>query len=501
MGKIQDQAIKGTIFTYIGVGIGFITTALIFPHILSKEEIGLLGLLVSYSAIFAQFASLGTGRVVIIAFPYFQSKEHKHHGLLFIMLVVTGIGFVLSLVAFYFLREYLIANSHESSELVIKYFHYLLPLILFTLIFMVLDSYYKVLQKAVIGIALKELVQRLLFLIFIILYYYGYLNFGQYVLFYVAAICLPAIILIVSLIKDREFFLKPDLKFVDKDLRKLMIQVGFYGILIGFSGIVITNFDRIIVERFLDVGATGIYTTTAFFATLVVMPSRALLKISDPFISHSWKDNDLENLLHLYKKTSMSQLVIGALLFIGIWANQDNIFRILPPAYEPGRYVIFFIGLAYMFDMISGAAGLILANSKYFKYMAYFMIALIVLVVVTNIIFIPIFGLAGAAFATCLSKFIVNLGMFLFLKIKYKLQPYSLKYLWVILIAVIAFLAGYFVPASNNLYFDIFYRSALITIIYLLLLLWFRLYPEFNARYSWLAGKIKEFSKKGRKGD
>jgi O-antigen/teichoic acid export membrane protein len=307
--------------------------------------------------------------------------------------------------------------------------------------------------------------------------------------------------LIIALIKDREFFLKPDLKFVDKDLRKLMVQVGFYGILIGFSGIVITNFDRIIVERFLDIGATGIYTTTAFFATLVVMPSRALLKISDPFISHSWKDNDLEQLLFLYKKTSMSQLVIGALLFIGIWANQDNIFRILPPVYEPGRYVIFFIGLAYLFDMISGAASLILANSKYFKYMAYFMILLIVLVVVTNIIFIPIFGLAGAAFATCLSKFIVNLGMFLFLRIKYKLQPYSFKYLWVILIAVIAYLAGYFVPASHNLYFDIFYRSALITVIYVALLLWFKLYPELNERYTWLIGKVHSYGKKVDRGD
>jgi O-antigen/teichoic acid export membrane protein len=496
LGKIKDQAIKGTIFTYVGVIIGFITTALIFPKVLTKEQIGLLGLLVSYSAIFAQFASLGTGRVVIIAFPYFQSKEHKHHGLLFIILAVTGIGFVISVVAFYFLREYLISSSHESSELVIKYFHYLLPLILFTLVFMVLDSYYKVLQNAVKGIVLKEFVQRILFLAFIIFYYYGYLNFSQYVIFYVAAICLPAIVLIIALIKDRQFFLKPDLKFVDKDLRKLMVQVGFYGILIGFSGIVITNFDRIIVERFLDVGATGIYTTTAFFATLVIMPSRALLKISDPFISQSWKNGDLEHLLFLYKKTSMSQLVIGALLFIGIWANQNNVFRILPAVYEPGRYVIFFIGLAYMFDMVSGAAGLILANSKHFKYMAYFMILLIVLVVVTNIIFIPIFGLAGAAFATCLSKFLTNLVMFLFLKIKYRLQPYSLHYLWVVLIAVIAYVAGYFVPASDNLYFDIFYRSAIISVVYLVLLLWFRLYPELNERYTWLISILRSFGKK-----
>jgi len=490
LGIIQRQAIKGTIYTYMGVALGFITTALIFPKILTTEEIGLLSLLISYSVIFAQFASLGTGRVVIIAFPYFKSKEHKHHGLLFILLLVTGIGFVISAVAFYFLKEYLIANSKESSQLFVQYFNYLLPLILFTLVYQVLDSYYKALQNAVKGIILKEFVQRLLFLVFIIFYYYGWINFGQYVLFYVAAICFPALVLIVSLIRDKEFFLKPDLKFVNKDLSKLMVQVGFYGILIGFSGMIITNIDRIMVERFMGLGATGIYTTTAFFATLVIMPSRALLKISDPIIAQSWKNNDLEHLIFLYKRTSLSQLVIGSLLFIGIWGNESNIFRILPEVFQEGRFVIFFIGLTFIFDMASGAAAMIMANSKHFKYQAYFMIMLVGLVILTNLIFIPLYGLTGAAFATCLSKLLTNVGQFLFLKIKYRLQPYSLKYLWVVLIAAVAYLAGYFLPELSNLCLDIFYRSAVITIVYLTLMLRFKLFEELSEKYSWLISKL-----------
>ena len=490
MGIIQRQTIKGTIFTYLGVAVGFITTGLIFPKILTEEEIGLLSLLVSYSIIFAQFASLGTGRVVIIAFPYFQSKEHKHHGLLFIILFVTAIGFVISIIAFYFLREYLIAHSNESSQLFIQYFHYLLPLILFTLVFMVLDSYYKALQNAVKGIILKEFVQRLFFLVFIIFYYYGWINFGQYVLFYVAAICLPALVLIISLIRDKQFFLKPDLKFVNKDLSKLMVQVGFYGILIGFSGMVVTNIDRIMVERFMGLGATGIYATTSFFATLVIMPSRALLKISDPIISQSWKNNDLDHLIFLYKKTSISQLVIGSLLFIGIWGNESNIFRILPDAYLQGRLVILFIGLAYMIEMASGAAAMILANSKYFKYQACFTIMLVGLVILTNMIFIPLWGLTGAAFATFLSKLVINLVMFFFLFFKYKLQPYSLKYLWVVVIAGLAYLAGYFLPELSNLYIDILYRSVVIAIVYLALIMRFGLFPELNEKFNWLISKL-----------
>jgi O-antigen/teichoic acid export membrane protein len=490
LGIIQRQAIKGTVYLYLGVIIGFITTALIFPKILSKEQIGLLSLLISYSVIFAQFASLGTSRIVIIIFPYFKSKEHKHHGLLFLMLAITAVGFVISLVGFFLLWDYIIEESKASSALFVEYFNYLLPLILFTLLFMILDSYYKTLHNAVKGIVLKEFIQRLLFLVFIVFYYLGYLNFHQYVLFYVIAICIPAIVLIISLIKDRELNLKPDFKFLNRDLNRLMLSVGFYGILIGFSGMVITNIDRIMVERFIGLGSTGVYTTTAYFATLVIMPSRALLKISDPIISQSWKNNDLKHLLYIYERTSINQLVIGSLLFIGIWANVGNIFRILPPAYEEGKWVIFFIGLAFMFDMISGAAGMILANSKFFKYQAYFMLLLIGLVVTTNILFIPRFGIAGAAFATCLSKLVTDLGLFLFLNIKYKLQPYSMRYVWIILFAGIAYIAGYIIPEIRNLYLDIIVRSGVITIVFLVLMLKTKMLYELNEKFDWAMDKF-----------
>ncbi len=406
------------------------------------------------------------------------------------MLAITAAGFVLSMLGFFLLRDYIIEQSKESSALFVQYFNYLLPLILFTLLFMILDSYYKTLHNAVKGIMLKEFIQRLLFLAFIVFFYLGYLNFSQYVLFYVVSICIPTVVLVISLIKDGEFILKPDFKFLNKDLNRLILRVGFYGILIGFSGMVITNLDRIMVERFVGLGATGVYTTTAYFATLIIMPSRALLKISDPIISQSWKNNDLKHLLFIYERTSLTQLVIGSLLFIGIWANEGNVFRILPASYMEGRWVIFFLGLAFMFDMISGAAAMILANSKFFKYQAYFMLLLIVLVVISNIIFIPMYGITGAAFATCLSKLITDLGLFLFLRIKYKLQPYSLRHLWIILIAAVAYIAGYIIPEIHNLYLDIFIRSSVITIIFVVLMLRTRMLLELNEKYEWAIDKF-----------
>ncbi|MGM0409102.1 MAG: hypothetical protein ACQERU_14065, partial [Bacteroidota bacterium] len=57
MGIIIRQSIKGSIWSYIGVGIGFITTAYLFPEYLTTDVIGLFGLLIAWSNLFAQFSA------------------------------------------------------------------------------------------------------------------------------------------------------------------------------------------------------------------------------------------------------------------------------------------------------------------------------------------------------------------------------------------------------------------------------------------------------------
>ncbi|MCK4664785.1 MAG: oligosaccharide flippase family protein [Bacteroidales bacterium] len=96
MGVIQKQSISGVIYSYIGVGLGFFITVILFTRFLSTEQIGLLRLLVSYSTIIAMFASLGINSVTIKLFPYFRNVEKKHHGYLGIALLVSLIGFFIA---------------------------------------------------------------------------------------------------------------------------------------------------------------------------------------------------------------------------------------------------------------------------------------------------------------------------------------------------------------------------------------------------------------------
>ncbi len=470
MGIVQKQTIINTIITYTGVAVGFVTSALIFPKVLGASQIGLLSILVSYSVIFAQFASFGFNVTTIKVFPVFRDKKKKHNGFLFISLAVALAGFLVAMAIFFLIKPALIENTAGRSPLLDKYILYLIPLILFTILFKALDSYYNSLFNAVIGLAAKEFIQRLLIFAMIILYFYEIINFPTFVLLYVTALCLPTIILAFGLIIQGEFSLKPSFSLIDKPLARHMISVSLFGTISGFAGITTFNIDKIMVERFLGLGQTGIYTTVFYFATLIVLPSRAMLRIISPVVSEAWNANNKAKLSEIYHKSALHLFIAGVLVFAGIWGNIDNIFRILPDLYAQGKWVILFIGLAYIFDMASGGAISILINSKQYRYQTYFMVLLIVLIVITNLTFIPWLGITGAAMASAISKFIVNTGRYAFLKKRFKLEPYNYRFLIVLAAGAVAYGLSLLIPLFDSLIMDILIRSLVILLVFTLII-------------------------------
>jgi len=86
--KIQKQTIKGSIYTYIGVFLGFVINVFIFAKLLKIEEIGFLKLLVHFVLIFSNVAALGFNSVITRLFTYFRDKEKNHNGFLFLTFFV-----------------------------------------------------------------------------------------------------------------------------------------------------------------------------------------------------------------------------------------------------------------------------------------------------------------------------------------------------------------------------------------------------------------------------
>jgi O-antigen/teichoic acid export membrane protein len=479
MGIIEKQATKNAIYSYLGAGLGFITVMWL-SHLLSPAENGVIRILVSYAALFAQFANLGFTSVTIRFFPYFRNKDKGHHGFLFYAILISTIGFILCWIIFQFIKPHLIQTNLEKSKLFVDYLFYLMPLTLFTVFFNIFDSYLRASYNSVIGSFTKEFVQRILILLVLLLYFLQVIDFSLFMFAYIGFTCLPTLMLLFYIIKEKEWHVKPIRGFMSKELRDDMLKLSFYSILAGGAGAIILNIDAIMVNQLLGEEKTGIYGIAFYFGTIILIPARSIYRITSSIVAENFKTEKIDEIHKLYKQSCNSQLAIGALLFIGIWSNIDNIMHLLPPAYASGKNVILILSIGYLFEMATGINQVIISNSKHYRYEAYFVFFTVGITVIANYILIPIYGISGSAIATTITVGFANIIRFLFLRIKYQMQPYNKNTIKLILIMIVSYLPSYFIPYLNNLFIDIATRSALVGGLFILLILKTEASPELN---------------------
>lgn len=479
MGIIEKQATKNVISSYLGAGLGFITV-LWMSHLLRPEENGLVRILISYAAIFSQFANLGFTATTIRFFPYFRNKDKGHHGFLFYALIVTLIGFILCWLAYLFLKPQLIASNQEKSKLFVDYIFYLMPLTLFTVFFNILDSYLRASYNSVVGSLTKEVIQRILIIGTLLLYFLKVIDFPLFMLGYIAFTCLPTLMLVFYIIKQKEWHVKPVRGFLSKELRTQMMRISFYSILTGGAVAIIANIDAIMVNQLLGEKFTGIYGIAFYFGAIIVIPARSLYRITSSIIAENFKTNNLPEINKLYIQSCNTQLAIGVLLYVGIFTNIDNIMHLLPAEYALGKNVILIIGAGYLVEMATGVNQVIIANSKHYRFDTYFVFILVGTTILTNLIFIPKYGIAGAAFATAITITFGNILRYILLLTKYDMQPYNTNSIKIIFIATLAFVLGYTIPYVGNLYLDIVIRSSSVGLLFTILLLKMEATPEIN---------------------
>ncbi|MGM0650461.1 MAG: lipopolysaccharide biosynthesis protein, partial [Bacteroidota bacterium] len=312
------------------------------------------------------------------------------------------------------------------------------------------------------------------------LFYLGILDFKGFLQFYIIAFAAPAVIMFGYLLKTGEFSLQGSFKNMKTVLRKDIVNVALFGIISGFSRIAILNIDKYMVNHFLDLNATGIYAIAFFFGSMILVPGRALRRISSTVISEAHKSKDNNKMYDVYEKSSLSMFTVGAGLFVLIWGNINNIFNILPDVYETGKWVIFFIGLAYVINMLSGIGNQIILYSKYYRHHSFIMLGALVLIVTLNIVLIPVYGMNGAAMATFLTILAERLFKWWFVYKRFGMQPYHSKHIMILLASVVIYFVSRLIP-SMSLIPDIIIRSALIIGLFLVFSKTFKVSLELNA--------------------
>jgi O-antigen/teichoic acid export membrane protein len=445
MGVIKRQTIKGSVYSYLGVAIGFIYTILSIK-LLTSEQIGLTAILVAVSAVYSQFSTLGFTKVIERLFPYFRDKDKNHNGFVFLTLAVGLVGFSVSLISFFILKPYIIESNPKESALLVKYIWYLIPLIFFRMFSLMLDTYNKMLLDATTGSILNDFVYRLGTLFLLGAFFLKWISFPQFVFGYVLFLCFPAIYLAGLLIYRKQFNLQPKTGFITPHLRKEMISLSLFGIIGGVSGIALKQVDTIMMSVYTDLSLTGVYSILFFFGTVILIPSVALGKISSTIIADAWKDKDMDTIGDIYYKSSINQLFASLLIFILIVTNLHNVFQLLGPKYMGTDWVIILISLSSLIVSSTGSSVQIIGTSHKYKIQTYSMGVLVLLVVIFYMIFIPLWGMNGAALGSLLSVSGASLLRVYYLQRNMKLFPYRVTHLKCLAAGLLAFAVGKIIP-------------------------------------------------------
>ena len=473
MGIVIRQSIKTTLVSYVGFAIGYINTLFLFPLVLSKEQIGLIRLLISVSFLFATFASLGAGNIPTKFFPYFIDEKKQHNGILAFILSIGMSGFILFVIVFFLLKDVIFSIYSKNSPLLLDYYFYFIPFTLIVLLTTIFESYLIVQQKPILPAMVREILMRLLVMLGLTAIYFSFFTFNTFADSIIIYYALGLLILILYIKKEKILFLKPNAQILKSPHFKEMLIFSGFVIMGNASATIIANIDSLMLSAYSGLGSAGIYTIAFFIAAVIEIPKRSISQVVIPIVSQANKDGDIPKLKELYQKTSLNQLIVGGLIFLGIWCNIDNIFKLIPNGeiYSPGKWVVFYIGLSKLFDMAAGVNMEIVGTSKYYKIDLLFYVFLVVIGVIANFIFIPKYGIIGAAIASAISIFLFNTIRFFFLLYVYKIQPFSFNTIKVLAIFFLTLFVSYLVSPIQNFIVDIVVRSLAIIIIFVGLVL------------------------------
>ena len=479
MGLIIKESVRSTIISYLGVVIAFVSTALIMPKLLSPKEIGLIRVIIAVSGTFAGIFSLGISQLIFKTFNEYRDKNLN--GYFSLILMVSILGSLLSLPFFIYSNDKLFSFDGQISELVGS--------ILFTILLYVLISArifhisFESLLRMTKNITFMSFIQNIVLkgtpLLFLALYFFELITFDNLLVLYILLFILVPIVLLVYLIRREgvRFGEFPTYNNVEK---RHLFSLGMFGLINTMAATLLLYIDTLMVNEYLRELSVGIYVTMYFFGSVVGVPNRSLRLISGVFIVESMKNNDLNKVNLINKKSSQSLLVVTGLTFALVWGNINSIVGYLDPIYSSGVLVILFIGLSQLFDVLAGMSAEILSASKYYWLHTPITLTTIIIAIISNMALIPEYGINGAAVATSISFGVLHLSRLASVAFLFKITPFNRNLIIGLIIASLVIALSMYLPSLGNIYIQVIYKSLLISLLYGFFMYIFKVSPDVN---------------------
>ena len=450
MGIIARQTIKGTIATYIGVFIGFVTTFFILTSYLTAEEVGLTRVLVDAATLFSSLALMGTSSSTLRFYPHFKDDSRNQQGLYFWTLIIPFVGFLLFLIAFFAFKRLIVNAFEDNSPLFVNYVYYTLPIAFFMLYMSVFETNATILERVAVPRMIREVFIRVGLLVGYLLYgLWHVINLDGLVIVFCATYGLGAVLNLCYLLFSQKISFKPNFSNITPQLRRDFLWYTLFLITAVLVGSVMPTLSSFFISAKMGLMFTGIYAIANYIATMVEIPSRSLNAIVQPRIAVALRATppDLQTATRLYQQVSLNQLLVGMVILILIWINIDLFFDILPNGeqYAAGKWVVLILAVSKLVSSAFAIGGSALSYTRWYYTGLIFTLILMVSSIILNNYLIPICGIEGGAWATLGSNVIYFILLLLYVKWRVGTYPFSWGQLKVLAVGVLMFALNYLI--------------------------------------------------------
>jgi O-antigen/teichoic acid export membrane protein len=484
MSQVRKQSIISTIFVYAGFVIGFVNTYLFTRQgsVFTPAEYGLTNVFIAVGNLMFAFANLGMVSVVYKFYPYYNDNlPKKKNDLLTWSLLVSIIGFCFVILVGIVFKDFVIRKFSGNSPEFIQYYYWVFPFGFSILLFSMFEVFAWNIRKSIFTTFLRELLFRLLTLILIFFLSFKFIHtFDTFIKIYAFTYGGVALVLLFYLAWKKEFYITFSISRVTKKFYKKMVSMASL-IYVGSTIYTIATFiDSIIIMSLWGMAATGIFYLGFVVSGLIQAPQRGAVAASIPVLSKAWKDKDYDKINLIYQRSGINLLIASLGIFLLVWLNYTDAVTTfkLKPAYLESKWIFFFLGLAKVVDMGTGVNSQIIGTSTFWRFEFVSGMVLLSLAVPLNYVLVKHFGIIGAGYSTLISYSVYNVIRIIFLKRKFNMHPFSMKTVYAIILAFLAYFICYYTFDSFHGFFGILLKTSVFTALYGGAIVYFDLSPD-----------------------
>lgn len=466
MGVVKRQGLTNTAIVLLGTLIGAISLLIVQPYCLSKEELGLTRLILSFATVLASVLSFGVSSMTVRYLPKVFEPATHHRGFFGFMLLYVSASVCLGILALLALRQPLAGLYGDSGAIFSENLLFVVLLSVSYSLVLGFNAYSIALMRTVFPTLVNDIGVRLLFIAVIVIHYFGHLDAWWFLLAFTTVYSLQALVMLVYVLLAGDAGMKPDFQHIRHSIG--LRSILRYGSILTFTAInsvSLKYLDTIFVGR-ISLDSVAVYSVAAFVGILIEIPLNALERIANPSISHALARNDMDVVRTVYHDSSRALLFLGGWLFLMVALNVGDLLRLLPEGYEEGVLVTQVIALGALVNMATGVNYPILANSHKYIWGSVFLVILLAATVIGNLVLIPRMGMLGAAVAGCFASVLYNVLKFEFIRRVFGLQPFDRSTVVQVLIVGALLLVGMLVDPPFGAMTNMVLRGVIITLAY-----------------------------------